>query len=81
MVKPAQMPYRSATNLLFDVGDYPRGVEMAADLIDLPALRRRQAAGEADGRVIGRRLRRLHRADRARLRRVGDARHAGDPGL
>ena len=53
MVKPAQMPYRSATNLLFDVGDYPRGVEMAADLIDLPALRRRQAAGEADGRVIG----------------------------
>lgn len=53
MVRAEQMPYRTVTNLLLDVGDYPRGVEIAAELIDLPALRLRQAVGEADGRLIG----------------------------
>lgn len=53
MVKPEMMPYRSATNLLYDVGDYPRGVAMVVDLIDLPAIRRRQTKGESDGRLIG----------------------------
>ena len=52
MVGPAAMPYRTATGLLLDVGDYPRGVEMAAALIDLPALRRRQAGG-VDERPVG----------------------------
>ncbi|MDA0260870.1 MAG: xanthine dehydrogenase family protein molybdopterin-binding subunit [Proteobacteria bacterium] len=53
MVNPEMMPYRSVTNLLFDIGDYPRGVAMAVELIDLPAVRARQAKGESDGRLIG----------------------------
>ena len=53
MVKAEQMPYRTATNLLLDVGDYPRGVELAAELIDLSGTRQRQAVGESDGRLIG----------------------------
>ena len=53
MVKPEMMPYRSATNLIFDVGDYPRGVAMVADLIDISAIRKRQSNGESDGRLIG----------------------------
>ena len=49
MVKPADMPYRTATGLVLDGGDYPRGVAMAAAMIDLPARRRRQAAAAGGG--------------------------------
>jgi carbon-monoxide dehydrogenase large subunit len=53
MVTPDMMPYRSATNLVFDNGDYAAAVAKAAELIDLPAVRRRQKAGESDGRLVG----------------------------
>ena len=53
MVQPDQMPYRSLTNMLYDNGDYAESVRLAAALVDVPAIRARQAAGEADGRLIG----------------------------
>lgn len=53
MVTPDLMPYQSVTNLLYDNGDYPKSVEKAVELLDLPAVRKRQARGECDGRLIG----------------------------
>lgn len=53
MVTPDLMPYRSVTNLLYDNGDYPASVEKAVELLDLPAVRRRQTRKEPDGRLIG----------------------------
>jgi carbon-monoxide dehydrogenase large subunit len=53
MVQPAQMPYRTIANLQLDNGDYPASVRLAAGLVDVAAVRRRQRAGEPDGRLIG----------------------------
>jgi carbon-monoxide dehydrogenase large subunit len=53
MVTSAMMPYRSITNLVFDNGDYALSVAKAAQLIDLPAIRRRQESVEPDNRLIG----------------------------
>ena len=53
MVQPAQMPYRTIANLQLDNGDYPESVRLAAGLVDVEAVRRRQRAGEPDGRLIG----------------------------
>jgi len=53
MVRPEMMPFRSLTNMLYDNGDYARSVQLAADLLDIAAVRARQAKGEADGRLIG----------------------------
>ena len=53
LVTPDLMPYRTVTNLVFDSGDYPRGIEMAAELIDITAIRNRQLNEESDGRLIG----------------------------
>src|SRR3546814_7421111 len=53
MMTPDLMPYRSVTSMLYDNGDYPQSVEKAVDLLDLPAVRERQARGEPDGRLIG----------------------------
>lgn len=53
MVTPAMMPYRSITNLVFDSGDYPLSVAKAVELVDLQAIRRRQQAGEPNGKLIG----------------------------
>jgi carbon-monoxide dehydrogenase large subunit len=53
MVTAEIMPYRSVTNLLYDNGDYRESVARAAALVDLPGIRRRQKAGEPDGRLIG----------------------------
>jgi aerobic carbon-monoxide dehydrogenase large subunit len=53
MVAPDAMPYLSLTNMLYDNGDYPRSVELAVELVDLPAVRVRQARGEPDGRLVG----------------------------
>ena len=36
-----------------DTGDYVAALDIARDMIDLAAIRKRQAAGEADGRAIG----------------------------
>jgi carbon-monoxide dehydrogenase large subunit len=53
IVRPEQMPYMTIANLLFDNGDYPRLVNLAAKEIDIDAVRKRQKMGEKDGRLIG----------------------------
>jgi aerobic carbon-monoxide dehydrogenase large subunit len=52
-VRPEQMPYASITKKTLDSGDYPAVLKRAAAMIDLPAIRKRQKVGEADGRRIG----------------------------
>ena len=53
LVRPEQMPFVNITNKIFDSGDYIECLDRAVAAIDLPAVRRRQAAGEPDGRRIG----------------------------
>ncbi len=53
LVQPQQMPFDNITGKHFDSGDYPESVRRAIKSIDLPAVRARQARGEADGRRIG----------------------------
>ena len=53
VVQPDEMPYDNITGKHFDSGDYPRVLEMARQAIGLEAVRKRQKAGEADGRRIG----------------------------
>lgn len=53
MVRPQDMPYRSLTNMLYDNGDYATSVRLAAEELDVAAVRARQARGETDGRLIG----------------------------
>jgi carbon-monoxide dehydrogenase large subunit len=47
------MPFTNITGKLFDSGDYPEALRRAVAAIDVPAVRARQAQGEADGRLIG----------------------------
>jgi carbon-monoxide dehydrogenase large subunit len=53
LVRPEQMPFDNITDKHFDSGDYPRILRMAVEAIGLPAVRKRQSAGEVDGRLIG----------------------------
>ncbi|MGQ0652954.1 MAG: xanthine dehydrogenase family protein molybdopterin-binding subunit [Betaproteobacteria bacterium] len=53
MVPASAMPYTNITNLHFDTGDYAESVRRAAELICLSDIRKRQAKGEPDGRLIG----------------------------
>lgn len=53
LVRPEQMPFDNITKKHFDSGDYPEALRRAIEDIDLPGLRRRQAKGEPDGRLIG----------------------------
>jgi aerobic carbon-monoxide dehydrogenase large subunit len=53
LVRPEQMPFDNITSKHFDSGDYPECLQRAVAAIDLPAVRARQRAGEADGRLIG----------------------------
>ncbi|MFL6798347.1 MAG: xanthine dehydrogenase family protein molybdopterin-binding subunit [Xanthobacteraceae bacterium] len=53
LVQPAQMPYRTIANLIFDNGDYPDLLRLCAKTIDVAAVRARQRKGELDGRLIG----------------------------
>ena len=53
LVRPEQMPFVNITKKIFDSGDYIECLDRAVAAIDLPAVRRRQAAGEPDGRRIG----------------------------
>jgi len=47
------MPFDNITSKHFDSGDYPECLRRAVGAIDLPAVRARQRAGEADGRLLG----------------------------
>ena len=53
LVPASEMPYKNVTGKLFDSGDYPKSLQRAVREIDVPAVRARQATGEADGRRIG----------------------------
>jgi carbon-monoxide dehydrogenase large subunit len=53
LVRPEQMPFDNITDKHFDSGDYPQLLRMAIDAIGLAAVRKRQAKGEPDGRLIG----------------------------
>ena len=53
IVTAAELPYRTAAGMRLDTGDYIASLDMARQMIDMPAIRKRQAAGEADGRAIG----------------------------
>ena len=53
MVRPKQMPFTTIGGMRFDDGDYPRSVRLCAELLDMPAVRKRQQQGEADGRMVG----------------------------
>jgi aerobic carbon-monoxide dehydrogenase large subunit len=53
LVRPEQMPYVTIGGMRLDGGDYPASVRLCAELLDLPAIRARQRAGEADHRLVG----------------------------
>jgi carbon-monoxide dehydrogenase large subunit len=53
LVRPEQMPYRTATRKLLDSGDYPAAMRKAVELIDVAGVRARQRRGEPDGRLVG----------------------------
>jgi aerobic carbon-monoxide dehydrogenase large subunit len=53
IVTTAELPYRTAAGMKLDTGDYVAALDIARDTIDLPAIRKRQAQGEPDGRRIG----------------------------
>jgi aerobic carbon-monoxide dehydrogenase large subunit len=53
LVRPDQMPFVNITKKIFDSGDYVECLDRAVRMLDLPAIRARQAAGEPDGRKIG----------------------------
>lgn len=53
IVTAAELPYQTAAGMRLDTGDYVACLDTARDMIDLPAVRKRQEKGEPDGRVIG----------------------------
>jgi carbon-monoxide dehydrogenase large subunit len=53
IVTAAELPYQTAAGMRLDTGDYVAALDTARDMIDLAAVRKRQAAGESDGRKIG----------------------------
>jgi len=53
LVQPEQMPFMNITNKYYDSGDFPAGVHEAVEKIDVAGVRKRQKAGEPDGRLIG----------------------------
>jgi len=53
IVTAAELPYKTAAGMKLDTGDYVAALDIARDDIDLPAIRKRQAKGEPDGRKIG----------------------------
>jgi carbon-monoxide dehydrogenase large subunit len=53
IVTAAELPYQTAAGMKLDTGDYVAALDTARDMINLPAVRNRQAVGERDGRSIG----------------------------
>jgi carbon-monoxide dehydrogenase large subunit len=50
LIQPTDMPYDTGMPIqVYDGGDYPRLLELATERIELPEIRRRQAAGEPIG--------------------------------
>lgn len=53
IVTADELPYDTAAGMRLDTGNYVTALDTARDMIDLAAIRKRQAAGEPDGRAIG----------------------------
>jgi carbon-monoxide dehydrogenase large subunit len=53
LIPPEKMPFDNITKKHFDSGDYPECLRRTVKAIDLPAVRARQARGEADGTRVG----------------------------
>ena len=53
IVTAAELPYETAAGMRLDTGDYIAALDTARNMIDLPAIRKRQEGGEPDGRAIG----------------------------
>jgi len=53
LIQPDQMPFDNITRKHFDSGDYPEAMRRALAAIDIAGVRKRQRAGESDGRLIG----------------------------
>jgi carbon-monoxide dehydrogenase large subunit len=53
LIPPEKMPFDNITKKHFDSGDYPECLRRAVKVIDLSAVRARQARGEPDGSRIG----------------------------
>lgn len=52
-VPPEAFPYRSAANLVYDSGNYPRALDHALEISDYRGLRAMQQRERARGRLIG----------------------------
>ncbi|MEC7489663.1 MAG: xanthine dehydrogenase family protein molybdopterin-binding subunit [Pseudomonadota bacterium] len=53
MVSATEMPFTGAGGMKFDNGDYPRSVEKAAEAVGMAAVKLKQKASSADGRLVG----------------------------
>ena len=53
IVTAAELPYQTAAGMRLDTGDYVASLDTARDMVDLAAIRARQARREPDGRAIG----------------------------
>ncbi|MQA86039.1 MAG: carbon-monoxide dehydrogenase large subunit [Streptosporangiales bacterium] len=52
-IRPEQFPYQSATGFLYDSGNYPAALQKALDAVGYDELRREQAEGRAQGKLMG----------------------------
>ena len=53
IVTSKELPYETAAGMRLDTGDYVAALDTARNMVDLDAIRARQAKGEPDGRAIG----------------------------
>jgi len=53
LIPPEAYPYRSATGLVYDSGDYPAALRQALERVGYEELRREQARARAGGRSVG----------------------------
>ena len=53
LVRAAQMPYRAAAGAVYDSGDYERCLDAVLELAGYDKLRAEQAAGRAEGLLLG----------------------------
>ena len=51
MVGPSEFPYTSVTNMVYDSGDYPESVRLAAELVGHARVREEQRGGEVASRL------------------------------
>ncbi len=53
LLRPEDLPYRSASGIVWDSGSFLESLERAAELVEYPRVREEQARGRAAGRHLG----------------------------